>query len=99
MALTGQPFHFPASVLDGSRRCRQGSTFLYLSLGDQEREMAEPFAAVTEVLRRLAPPAFRWRSDITRGATHVENDELSTPAGLQAYYHADRGAAGSEHRQ
>jgi predicted alpha/beta superfamily hydrolase len=62
------------------------STFLYLSLGDQERDMAEPFAAITEVLRRLAPPTFRWRSDITRGATHAENDQLSTPAGLQAYY-------------
>ena len=48
--------------------------------------MSEAFDRFTAVLRQLRAPAFRWRADITRGAEHTDNDLLSTPVALQAYY-------------
>lgn len=62
-------------------------TFLYLSLGDGENEkMTRAFRKAEQVLRASAPPAMRWRSDLTRGARHSDNAVLSTPVALHDYY-------------
>ena len=58
-------------------------TFLYLSLGDGENpKMSGAFAKAVATLRASAPPALRWRADITRGANHGNNAALSTPVAL-----------------
>lgn len=76
--------------LDRWLKARTGRpTFLYLSLGDGENEkMTRAFRKAAEVLRASAPPALRWRVNITRGATHETNAALSTPVALHAYYRA-----------
>ncbi len=61
--------------------------FLYLSLGERETTMRTSYDRLTDLLQRFASPTLRWRSDITRGAEHWNNDALSTPVALQAYYH------------
>ena len=74
--------------LDKSLKARNvNPTFLYLSLGDGENEkMSGAFRKAVDVLQTSAPPALRWRTDITRGATHETNALLSTPVALHAYY-------------
>lgn len=63
--------------------------FLYLSLGDQEKEkMSGAFQHMTDVLERRAPATLRWRADRTPGGQHESNPRLSTPVGLCAMFNA-----------
>jgi hypothetical protein len=48
--------------------------------------MLGTFQRLATLLRQHAPPSFRWRSDITRGAAHRDNDAISTPVALQTYF-------------
>ncbi len=64
-------------------------TFLYLSLGDQENEkMSRAFRTTTALLKPSVASRFRWRADLTTGATHQSNAILSTPVGLHEYFAA-----------
>lgn len=70
-----------------SLKARTAPGFLYLSLGDGENEkMTRAFRKAVGVLRTSAPPALRWRADITTGANHSNNAVLSTPVALHTYF-------------
>jgi len=63
------------------------STFLYLSVGDQETErMIRGHHDAVATLQQHAPRGLRWRADLTAGADHQSNAELSTPVALRALY-------------
>lgn len=57
---------------------------LFISLGSNENDkMKDAFRRAVEVLRIHAPPALRWRSQLTLGAVHGNNAELATPVALR----------------
>jgi predicted alpha/beta superfamily hydrolase len=63
------------------------STFLYLSVGDQETErMIRGYHDAVATLKQHAPRGLRWQADLTAGADHQSNAELSTPVALRALY-------------
>jgi hypothetical protein len=63
------------------------ATFVYLSLGEAENpKMTRSFRSALETLRSLAPSELRWDADITSGADHSTNAQLSTPVALYKYY-------------
>jgi predicted alpha/beta superfamily hydrolase len=96
-ALFQARFAFSASLWVAETRLRQEldralkanpapTSFLYMSLGEEERVSHPPFELFVAVLRRSAGPGLRWRAEITPGADHGNNARLSTPVALQAYY-------------
>lgn len=57
---------------------------LFLSLGSDENDkMKDAFRRAVDALRIHAPPALRWRSQLTLGAGHGSNAELATPVALR----------------
>lgn len=61
--------------------------FLFLSLGDEENpKMTAAFRHAVSTLEARAPRALRWRAELTPGADHHHNAELSTPLGLFTFF-------------
>ena len=62
-------------------------TFVYMSMGSQENEkMTSAYESAAAALTRHAPQGLRWRADLTEGAKHGNNAQLSTPIGFQELY-------------
>lgn len=61
------------------RRSPSLNNSLFLSLGNNENDkMKSAFQRATDALSSHAPPALRWRSQLTPGAGHGNNAELAT---------------------
>ncbi len=57
---------------------------LFLSLGSNENDkMKNAFQRAVDALSSHAPPALRWRSQLTPGAEHGDNAERATPIALR----------------
>jgi predicted alpha/beta superfamily hydrolase len=71
---------------EGLRAAPPTGGFLFLSLGDQEKETTAPFQRAVGALEGNAPPTLRWRADVSPGGSHESNVRLSTPLALCAMF-------------
>ena len=71
---------------EGLRAAPPAQGFLFLSLGDQEKETTAPFQRAVRALESNAAPALRWRADVSPGGSHETNARLSTPLALCAMF-------------
>ncbi len=66
---------------------REQQGFLFVSLGDAENDkMTRSFRRLTALLQASAPPSLLFQSYFSRGGTHRDNAEISTPVGLHAFF-------------
>jgi predicted alpha/beta superfamily hydrolase len=63
------------------------NTFLYMSVGERENEnIVGAYHRTVAMLKQHAPKRLRWHTNLTPGADHQNNAQLSTPAAFKALY-------------
>ncbi|MBI2839943.1 MAG: alpha/beta hydrolase [Acidobacteria bacterium] len=76
-----------SKLRDGFVSSEGMDTVLYMSMGGQENEkMMHGYRSAVAVLQQHAPRRLRWRADLTAGAGHGSNAELSTPVAFRMLY-------------
>lgn len=61
--------------------------FIYVSVGDSEREgFKRSFNSLTALLKQHLPPSVKLHLERNAGAAHMENPEISIPKALKIYF-------------